>query len=97
MLITGDHPATALAVARQCGILPPAVDAERDAENSRPPLTDQALLGAELHRLRDDELADRLRDGTVVFARTTPEQKMKIVSALQRARLHRRHDRRWCE
>jgi sodium/potassium-transporting ATPase subunit alpha len=34
--------------------------------------------------MREDELMDRLRNGVVVFARTSPEQKTKIVSALQR-------------
>ncbi|MCB1763904.1 MAG: cation-transporting P-type ATPase, partial [Gammaproteobacteria bacterium] len=73
LLITGDHPDTAEAVARSCGIL--AQDA---------PLERRLLHGDELERLRERELVERLRAGVSVFARTTPEQKMKIVTALKR-------------
>jgi sodium/potassium-transporting ATPase subunit alpha len=77
LLVTGDHPRTAAAVARKAGILPasgPSIDDER------------ALLvtGDALERLRQDELCDLLERGVCVFARTTPEQKMKIVTALKR-------------
>jgi sodium/potassium-transporting ATPase subunit alpha len=68
IMITGDHPDTAVAIARRTGIL-----------------TDGApgvITGDELSRLRELDLAQRLSAGTNVFARTTPEQKMKIVAAL---------------
>ena len=42
------------------------------------------LHGAELERLREQQLVERLRDGVSVFPRTTAEQKMKIVTALKR-------------
>jgi sodium/potassium-transporting ATPase subunit alpha len=73
ILITGDHPATARAVARQCGILKP--DGSED---------NLVVSGAELGSLGGEQLAERLRDGAKVFSRTTPEQKMKIVTALKR-------------
>ncbi len=73
MLITGDHPVTADAVARKCGVL----TEDESTEN-------QILLGAELDSLDEAQLVERLQSGTTVFARTTPEQKMKIVSALKR-------------
>jgi len=73
LLITGDHPDTAEAVARTCGIL--AADE---------PFEKRVLHGADLERLRERELVERLRAGISVFARTTPEQKMKIVTALKR-------------
>ncbi|MFB1490994.1 MULTISPECIES: cation-translocating P-type ATPase [unclassified Thiocapsa] len=73
LLITGDHPDTAEAVARACGILRPGEPAEG-----------RILHGAELERLREQQLVARLREGMTVFARTTPEQKMKIVLALKR-------------
>lgn len=71
LLITGDHPDTAQAIARKAGILP--------REN------DPALLmtGADLEHLTEAGLIERLDQGTRVFARTTPEQKMKIVTALK--------------
>jgi sodium/potassium-transporting ATPase subunit alpha len=73
LLITGDHPDTAEAVARQCGILA----ADEPAEHP-------IVLGSELEQMREHQLVVRLRAGAVVFARTTPEQKMKIVTALKR-------------
>ncbi len=73
LLITGDHPATAEAVARTCGILGP--------EETGP---QRVVHGEELERLREQALVERLTTGALVFARTTPEQKMKIVLALKR-------------
>ena len=73
LLITGDHPNTAEAVARQCGILLP--DSSADS---------CVLIGTELETLSEQQLMEHLRTGTAVFARTTPEQKMKIVTALKR-------------
>jgi sodium/potassium-transporting ATPase subunit alpha len=71
LMITGDHPDTALAVARKSAIL---------AGGEAP---EALITGSELERLREQELIRRLADGVKVFARTTPEQKMKIVAALQ--------------
>lgn len=72
LLITGDHPDTAEAIARKSGIL---VEDE--------PAEHRILLGEVLNDLPAEELTERLRRGAAVFARTTPEQKMKIVSALK--------------
>jgi sodium/potassium-transporting ATPase subunit alpha len=83
LLITGDHPDTAEAVARQCGIL-------RDADGSptehrSPGAADgRIVLGSDLECMREQQLVERLRGDASVFARTTPEQKMKIVMALKR-------------
>jgi magnesium-transporting ATPase (P-type) len=65
-MITGDHAATARAIARQ-------LELEDDP---------QVLTGAELDRMSDAELRDRV-EGTAVFARTSPEHKLRIVRALQ--------------
>ena len=66
-MITGDHAATALAIARQAGI----------------DVAAGALTGAELARLDDTALAQAVR--TVrVYARVAPEQKLRLVRALQR-------------
>ena len=70
VMITGDHRATGLAVARSLGMV------EGDGK---------ALDGAELERLRDAEL-DRAVAVTSVFARVAPTQKLRIVEALQRNR-----------
>jgi sodium/potassium-transporting ATPase subunit alpha len=70
VMVTGDHPDTALAVARQSGI----ATAGREG----------VLLGVDLERLTEAQLGDALAGGVCVCARTTPEQKMKIVAALKR-------------
>jgi Ca2+-transporting ATPase len=65
VMITGDYPATAQAIARAAGLAAGVV-----------------LAGTELSRLSDAALALRVR--TVgVFARILPEQKLRIVRALQ--------------
>jgi len=65
-MITGDHKATALAIARQIGL---ADDPE-------------AATGAEIDALSDDELVS-FAGRVSVFARTSPEHKLRIVQALQ--------------
>ncbi len=68
LMITGDHPDTATAIARQLGI------ADTDAA--------AAITGDELARTDDATLARRVRD-TDVFARVAPDHKLRIVRALQ--------------
>ena len=67
VMITGDHPSTALAIAEQVGI----------AEAS-----DAVITGAELRSMDDDTLAARVAE-IRVYARVDPEQKIRIVEALQ--------------
>jgi cation-transporting ATPase I len=68
LMLTGDHPSTAEAVATELGL----IDGRR------------VITGTELDALSDREL-DRLIGQTGVFARVTPDQKVRIVAALQRA------------
>ncbi|MEX1154116.1 HAD-IC family P-type ATPase [Parvibaculum sp.] len=65
-MITGDHAATARAIARQLGM----ADAPR------------TVTGAELDALDDGDFRMTARDATV-FARTSPEHKLRLVGALQ--------------
>lgn len=65
-MITGDHAATAAAIAEQLGL----------AERPR------AVTGAELDGVGDGELAVLAREAAV-FARTSPQHKLRIVQALQ--------------
>lgn len=69
VMITGDHPATALAVASKAGIVAPGSTTH--------------LTGVALKQLTVEALVEQLQQGVRVFARTTPEQKMKIVTALK--------------
>ncbi len=68
VMVTGDHHATGLAIARELGIANPG---------------DLVIDGTELAKLSDDELAARL-DRVAVFARVHPAQKLRIVGAYQR-------------
>ena len=68
-MITGDHKGTAVAIARRLGIVAP---------DDAPP----ALTGPELEAMTQDELRRVVRD-VDVFARTSPEHKLRIVRALQ--------------
>ena len=76
VMITGDHPATAEAIARRAGML---------ADDVAPGAG--VLNGDALEKMREEEVVQHFENGTAVFARTTPEQKMKIVSALHRRNL----------
>ncbi|GIV06235.1 MAG: ATPase [Fimbriimonadales bacterium] len=67
LMITGDHAATARAIAAQLHIAPP------DAE---------VITGAEMERMSDDVLRERVRTVNV-FARVSPEHKLRVVRALQ--------------
>lgn len=68
VMITGDHPSTAEAIARRLGIF----------EDGH----DEILSGRELAMLSDQDLAQKMRKVSV-FARVAPDQKIRIVQALQ--------------
>ena len=67
VMITGDHPRTAFAIASELGI------AER---------AEQTMTGAELSDCSDEDLARRI-DSLRVFSRVSPEHKVRIVKALK--------------
>lgn len=68
VMITGDHKNTAAAIAKKAGILRG---------------NDIVLTGAELSKMSDDEL-DEVIDKAAVYARATPEDKLRIVRAFKR-------------
>ncbi len=72
IMITGDAEATAVAIANRIGM---HVSVPR--EGYRP-----VLRGDELDQMSEEDLAQSIA-GTSIFARTSPEHKMKIVRALQ--------------
>lgn len=67
VMITGDHVVTASAIAKELGIL-------QDG--------DRAITGAELDEMSDTQLTDAIREISV-YARVSPENKIRIVKAWQ--------------
>ena len=68
VMITGDHVVTASAIAKELGILLEG---------------DKAITGSELDQMSDDELNDQV-ENISVYARVSPENKIRIVKAWQR-------------
>ena len=68
VMITGDHVATASAIAAELGILQAG---------------DEAITGGELDAMREEELEERV-EKIAVYARVSPENKIRIVKAWQR-------------
>ncbi|WP_206051649.1 HAD-IC family P-type ATPase [Nocardioides ferulae] len=69
-MITGDHAVTAAAIADELGL------------DHRPPEERRVLTGVELSALPPEEYADAVAQ-TAVFARVSPEEKLRLVEALQ--------------
>ena len=67
VMITGDHKATAVAIAKNLGILEEG---------------DEAILGADVDRMPQEELEKNIRK-YAVYARVSPENKVRIVRAWQ--------------
>ncbi|MCL2598852.1 MAG: cation-translocating P-type ATPase [Firmicutes bacterium] len=69
VMITGDHAATATAIARELGIITAG---------------EGVITGAQLSKLSDDELFESIENFSV-YARVTPEDKIRVVQAWQRS------------
>ncbi|WP_028401806.1 cation-translocating P-type ATPase [Ectobacillus panaciterrae] len=67
VMITGDHPVTAMAIAKQIGI----------CNGGK-----KVVVGNELDQMSDEELKNIIND-ICIFARVTPEHKLRIVTMLQ--------------
>jgi len=107
--VTGDHPATAVAIAAQAGIIsnpaavhhasdllePPATPEEKEKDENddelatheppseNGPLQGIVITGVELETLTPGQEDVLCAYQEIVFARTTPEQKLRIVRSLQ--------------
>ena len=68
VMITGDHKTTAMAIAKEIGIMQEG---------------DLALTGEELDKMSDEEL-EKMVERVKVYARVSPEHKLRIVRALKR-------------
>ncbi len=69
IMITGDYGLTALSIARKIGLV--------RTEGAK------VITGAEITGMNDDELREVLREKEIIFARVSPEHKMRIVEALK--------------
>jgi Ca2+-transporting ATPase len=69
VIITGDYGPTAQAIAQEVGIV--------DKEYC------QIIRGVDLEDLNDNAIVDEVKKGNVIFARVSPEQKLRIVKILK--------------
>lgn len=70
IIFSGDHPLTVEAIANEVGIIKDRV---------------RVITGQEMHDISDAVLSDILQNEPVIFARTMPQQKLRVVSLLQKA------------
>ncbi|XP_026667920.1 sodium/potassium-transporting ATPase subunit alpha-like [Ceratina calcarata] len=94
IMVTGDHPVTALAVAKKVGIISEGHETKYEKSvlqnKSYTQITegnDHAIIitGAELRNMDSDELDITIKSyEEIVFARTSPQQKLLIVESCQR-------------
>ncbi len=70
IMLTGDHPVTASAIAREIGLV-----------DAAPP---RVISGPELAHLSDSQLQFALDAPQILFARVSADQKLRVVEALQR-------------
>jgi sodium/potassium-transporting ATPase subunit alpha len=100
IMVTGDHPDTAEAIAKQVNIIsdkPTQRDIARqrgvpmdEVDPNDPEVQAKVVTGAQLLEMTDTELDEVLDYEQVVFARTSPKQKLIIVQGLQNKRYQRR-------
>ncbi|XP_048867199.1 sodium/potassium-transporting ATPase subunit alpha-2 [Brienomyrus brachyistius] len=94
IMVTGDHPITAKAIAKGVGIISAGNETVEDiAERMNIPVSQVnprdakacVVHGGDLKEMTSDDLDNLLRDHTeIVFARTSPQQKLIIVEGCQR-------------
>jgi sodium/potassium-transporting ATPase subunit alpha len=93
-MVTGDHPITAKAIAKAVGIISEGTETVEDialrlnipVEEVNPCYAKAAVItGQELKDMEEKQLDEVLRSHTeIVFARTSPQQKLFIVEGCQR-------------
>lgn len=94
IMVTGDHPITAKAIAKSVGIISEGNETVEDiAQRLNIPVSEvnpreakaAVVHGSDLRELSSDQLDEILRYHTeIVFARTSPQQKLIIVEGCQR-------------
>lgn len=94
IMVTGDHPVTAMAIAKKVGIISEGHETKYEKailqNKSYTQITDTdtgaiIITGAELRNMNSEELDDVIKKyEEIVFARTSPQQKLLIVESCQR-------------
>ncbi|KAJ2660222.1 hypothetical protein IWW48_003054 [Coemansia sp. RSA 1200] len=85
-MLTGDHPETAAAIARQVGILQePDADANEDTDTHAVSMGPAVMTAREFDALTEEEI-DALGELPRVIARCSPDTKVKMIEALHRRR-----------
>uniref|UniRef100_F1KSS6 Sodium/potassium-transporting ATPase subunit alpha n=1 Tax=Ascaris suum TaxID=6253 RepID=F1KSS6_ASCSU len=94
VMVTGDHPITAKAIAKSVGIISEGTETVEDIairknctiEEVDPREAKAAVIhGSDLREMTEDQLADVIANHSeIVFARTSPQQKLMIVEGFQR-------------
>lgn len=84
-MLTGDHKATALSIAKEVGILEAVTGSKRARESSHAavPISTSAMTAAEFDALSEKEVDD-LNELPLVIARCTPSTKVRMIEALHR-------------
>ncbi|ETN87086.1 Na,H/K antiporter P-type ATPase, alpha subunit [Necator americanus] len=94
VMVTGDHPITAKAIAKSVGIISEGTETVEDiairrgipVEDVDPHEAKAAVVhGSDLREMTEDQLAEIIRNHSeIVFARTSPQQKLMIVEGFQK-------------
>uniref|UniRef100_A0A914Z0M7 Sodium/potassium-transporting ATPase subunit alpha n=1 Tax=Panagrolaimus superbus TaxID=310955 RepID=A0A914Z0M7_9BILA len=94
VMVTGDHPITAKAIAKSVGIISEESETVEDIAVRRGILVEQVnpreanaavIHGSDLREMSADQLAEIINHhNEIVFARTSPQQKLMIVEGFQR-------------
>ncbi|NQU78939.1 cation-translocating P-type ATPase [Candidatus Woesearchaeota archaeon] len=83
VMITGDNKETAKAIAKDIGLFDENRTIHANTEKLKKIVEDGVVTGSELEALDDDEF-ESIVDDIVIYARTLPEQKLRIVRALKK-------------
>lgn len=83
-MLTGDHKATALSIAKEVGILEPVTGSKRAMDASAVvPISQSVMTATEFDALSEKEV-DELDELPLVIARCTPATKVRMIDALHR-------------
>ncbi|HLM83700.1 MAG TPA: HAD-IC family P-type ATPase, partial [Candidatus Bathyarchaeia archaeon] len=86
IMITGDYEITAAAIAKQVGLIISNSQFLISNKNPKPKIQNPFIInGKTLSVLSDSQIVKRIKDGASVFARITPEQKLRIAGVLKKS------------